>query len=230
MVGLTGVLQVSGAGATASQSTDSESDAAAESDVVADSEPGPRLVPVSSGRRQLQVGQWPLIGDKDARYIFVAMFDYTCSHCRTTYQAIQDAREQGLDVAVVSLPIPLHQSCNDAAKNNDPENAQRCDVAKLAIAVWLAQPDQFEVFHRWLLDRYRSAPEARRKAAELVGERTLREKLASPIPAAFVAKNVFLYKEAGAGALPKLVFPRTTVVGEVSSGTTIANLVRSNLP
>jgi hypothetical protein len=41
--------------------------------------------------------------------------------------------------------------------------------------------------------------------------------------------RIALYKEAGRGTVPKMIFPTTTVVGEISSGTTIANMVREKL-
>ncbi|TWU66256.1 Vitamin K epoxide reductase family protein [Crateriforma conspicua] len=190
----------------------------------------PRLVPVSSGRRQLNIAQWPLYGDLDAKYVVVAMFDYTCTHCRSTCKAIREAVEKdGLDLAVVALPTPLHRSCNDAATSNDPAGAHRCDVAKMAVAVWLADREKFQQFHDFLMSQQRSAGEARAKAIELIGAEQFNQRMASKTPSDYIAKTVFLYKESGAGTLPKLVFPRTTVVGEISSGSTITNLVKQNL-
>ena len=48
-----------------------------------------RLITVTNNRTTLDVRQWPLIGDPDAKYIFVEMFDYTCPHCRATHNAVR---------------------------------------------------------------------------------------------------------------------------------------------
>lgn len=189
-----------------------------------------RLVPVSGGRRQLDVDQWPLWGDRDAKYVIAKMFDYTCSHCRETHHAIEAAREQlGGELAVVVLPVPLHQSCNSASQTTDPSLVGRCTIAKLGVAMWLADPDQFTEFHNWMLQQERTVDETRNHIISLIGADRFNEVYNGKTPSAYVDKNIFLYKEAGAGTLPKLVFPTTTIVGEISSGTTIANLIREKL-
>jgi uncharacterized membrane protein/protein-disulfide isomerase len=189
-----------------------------------------RLVPVSAGRRQLDIDQWPLWGDRDAKYVIAKMFDYTCSHCRETHHAIVDAAKQ-LDggLAVVALPTPLHQSCNSASKTTDPSLAGRCTIAKLGVTMWLAAPDRFSEFHDWMFQQERTVDETRNHIIGLVGTDRFNKIDNSKTPSAYVDKNVFLYKESGAGTLPKLVFPTTTVVGEISSGNTLANLIREKL-
>jgi len=186
-----------------------------------------RLVPILS--HQLRIDQWPVYGSTDSKLVVVKMFDYTCSHCRSTHQAIVSAKRNGLDLAIVALPVPLHQSCNVHAKNNEPSRSKACDIAKHAVAVWLVDRSKFNEYHDWLFQVERNAGEARTKAIQLVGQQALDAQLAKGTPAKYISKHVTLYKQAGAGTLPKLVFPRTTVVGEVSSATTITNLVKSNL-
>lgn len=186
-----------------------------------------RLVPILN--HQLRISQWPVYGSTDSQLVVVKMFDYTCSHCRSTHQAIVSAKRNGLDLAVVALPVPLHRACNDAAKNSDPSRSKTCDIARYAVAVWLTDRTKFNAYHDWLFEVERNAAEARAKAIELVGQPALDAQIAKGTPAKYISKHVTLYKQAGSGTLPKLVFPTTTVVGEVSSGTTITNLVRSNL-
>lgn len=178
---------------------------------------------------QLRMHQWPVYGSLDSKMVVVKMFDYTCSHCRSTHQAIVSAKNSGLDLAVVALPVPLHRSCNSAAKNNDPSRSKSCEIARYAVAVWLADSSKFNAYHNWLFEVERGASEARTKAVELVGQQALDAQIAKGTPSKYISKHVTLYKQAGAGTLPKLVFPKTTVVGEVSSGTTITNLVRANI-
>ncbi|WP_160148091.1 vitamin K epoxide reductase family protein [Rubripirellula obstinata] len=187
----------------------------------------PRLVPVSGGRRQLDARKWPVWGNVDAKYLIVEMFDYTCDHCRNTHNSIKAAAPLlGNDFAVLTLPVPLHQSCNDAAKNNSPEGADACEIARLAISVWLVDASKFTAYHDWLFDQKRSAVEARMYAETIVDRQALAAELAKGTASKYVAKNVLLYKDAGAGTVPKISFPRTTVVGEIGSANSVADLVR----
>ena len=189
-----------------------------------------RLVPVSGGRQHLDAHKWPVWGKVDAKYMVVEMFDYTCSPCRNTHVALCEAKVTlGNDLSVLTLPVPLHRYCNDAATSSAPERADACEIARLAISVWLADPTQFTAYHDWLFAQTRTAAEARLHAESLVGRERLAEQLRKGTASKYIAKNVLLYKEAGSGTVPKIIMPTTTVVGEVTSGNTIAEMVRQQL-
>ena len=194
---------------------------------VANAIENPRLVPVSGGRKTLDARKWPVWGNVDGKYVIAEMFDYTCEHCRNTHRAVRDANEQlGSDFGVVMLPVPLHRACNDAATSNAPERADACEIAAIAVSVWLVDPTKFTEFHDWLFAQARPATEAQAKAETLVGKARLSEELAKGTAAKYIAKNVLLYRDAGAGTVPKIIFPTTTLVGEVASGETIADFAR----
>lgn len=189
-----------------------------------------RLVPVPGGRQQLDAHKWPVWGKVDAKYMVVEMFDYTCSHCRNTHVALCEAKATlGNDLSVLTLPVPLHRDCNDAATSSAPERADAYEIARLAISVWLADPTEFTAYHDWLFAQTRTAAEARVQAESLVGRERLAAQLNRETASKYIAKNVLLYKEAGSGTVPKIIMPSTTVVGEVTSGNTIANMVRQQL-
>ena len=191
------------------------------------SAPTPRLVPVSGGRRQLDARKWPVWGNVEAKYLIVEMFDYTCEHCRNTHQSIKAAAPLlNDDFAVLTLPVPLHRDCNDAATNSSPERADACEIARLAISVWLVDASKFTAYHDWLFEQKRSAVEARMYADTLVDRDALTAEMAKGTASKYVAKNVLLYKDAGAGTVPKITFPTTTVVGEIGSAASVADLVR----
>ena len=215
------------AGNTDASNTESEAsddDKPASADAV-------RLVPVSNGTRQLDVRKWPLWGSPDAKYIFVKMFDYTCPHCQKTHAAIREAEKlSGGEVAVVMLPVPLYQGCNPGSQTTETRYAYRCDIAKLAVAAWLADPAKFTDFHNWMMEAERDLPTSRAEAERRFGADVIGEKLAGGIPEQFVQRHVFLYREAQAGSLPKLVFPRTIVTGEITSGQSLMDVVRSKIP
>lgn len=187
----------------------------------------PRLVPVSGGKRQLDARKWPVWGNVEAKYLIVELFDYTCEHCRNTHNSIKAAAPLlNNDFAVLTLPVPLHRDCNDAATNSSPERADACEIARLAISVWLVDASKFTAYHDWLFEQKRSAGEARMYAETLVDREALAAELAKGTASKYIAKNVILYKDAGAGTVPKISFPTTTVVGEIGSASSVADLVR----
>ena len=59
----------------------------------------------------------------------------------------------------------------------------------------------------------------------LVGTKQLDAELASGIPEQYVARHVEIYTKVGAGTIPKLMFPRTSVVGEYSSVDGLVDLI-----
>jgi len=50
--------------------------------------------------------------------------------------------------------------------------------------------------------------------------------LASDVPDQFIARHVALYKRVGEGSIPKLMFPRTRVVGKFTSVDGLVDLIR----
>ena len=187
-----------------------------------------RLVVVAGNKFSLNTRHWPLLGDPDAKYVFVEMFDYTCPHCRHTHQAIEGAFNRfGDDLAVIALPVPLERSCNDASKGTGHVGA--CDQAKLAVAVWRCDRSKFREFHHWMFDATRTTAQARSKAEALVGKEKLTAELALPYAAQYVSKHVDLYKRVGSGAVPKLMFPGATLTGEVSSSRTLVSTIEREL-
>ncbi|MFO0978908.1 MAG: vitamin K epoxide reductase family protein [Planctomycetaceae bacterium] len=176
--------------------------------------PEPRTVTVAGNRITLNVEQWPILGSPKAKYIFVEMFDYTCPHCRNTHSAIKGAFEQyGDDLAIVALPVPLESSCNRAASGGGHFGA--CELGRIAVAVWRADASKFHEFHNWLFEGARTPASAKAQAEKLVGAEKLRKELDSQIPSQYIKRHVDLYVKVGSGSVPKLMFPNSTVNGEI---------------
>lgn len=221
------LLGVVAADGTTTDTADSASETSTGGDVA---KPAPRLVPVSGGRKQLNVQQWPVWGNASGKYVIVEMFDYTCSHCRNTHRTMKQAYDQlGGELGVLTLPVPLHRSCNDAATNSSPDRADACEIARLAITVWLIDRSKFTVYHNWLFEQNRTAWEARQYAESLVGADALNAELAKGVASKYISKNVMLYKEAGAGTVPKVVFPTTTLTGEIGSASTVIQFAKKGV-
>ena len=75
------------------------------------------------------------------------------------------------------------------------------------------------------------AADAMVKAArvQLVGKEKLAAGLGLPHADDYIAKHVELYKRVGRGSVPKLMFPRSTMTGEVSSTTTLCSTIQREL-
>jgi protein-disulfide isomerase len=190
-----------------------------------------RLINVNGGQFSLDIRQWPLIGKPDAKYVFVEMFDYTCPYCRATHQAVRGAIEHfGDDLAIIALPVPLDASCNRTVAQTAPEHADACEIARISVAVWRVNRAKFAEFHSWLFDpSYRpSAGDAFQRAAQLVGDKAIRDELAKPTAGSYVARHVDLYERVGAGSLPKIIFSNTSVSGSVEAASTLIDMINQN--
>ena len=191
-----------------------------------------RMVPINGGTVQLDVAQWPIAGSTSAKYIFVEMFDYSCPHCRHTHAAIKTAKEQlGGNLAVVVLPIPLNTACNSGIQVTDPKFIESCEISKLAVAVWRVDPAKFTEFHNWMLvdEEAPTYAIAKAQADTLVDVDKLNAEIASGVPAQYLAKTVELYKRAGSGNVPKLIFPTTSIVGEFTSAKSLVEVIKQQI-
>ena len=197
--------------------------AAPQSGEAAAAPPQPRTVHLSRANIKLNPKHWPMVGSPEAKHIFVEMFDYTCKHCRKTQMAILGARTTlKADLGIIVLPVPLNRNCNPYATGNP--NANACELAELSLAVWKAdQADEtgakanFEKYHEWLLtgDNPPSVTEAKAKAESMVGVDALKAEKETAVK--FLKSTADIYNRAGAGAVPKLIFPTTVLTGEMQA-------------
>lgn len=186
------------------------------------------LATVPGGKFSLDTRQWPLIGKPEAKYVFVEMFDYTCAHCRITHKAIDGAFDKyGDDLAVIVLPVPLEKACNPAANGNGHVGA--CELAKIAITVWRIDPAKFRELHDWMCQQSRTTTAARAHAEKLVGADKFKTEYALPHAKAYVQKHVELYQRMGSGTVPKLMFPKAMLSGQVSNKATLINAIEREL-
>jgi len=191
--------------------------------------PKRRTVGINGGTIKLNVDQWPLNGPVDSKHIFVEMFDYNCPNCRKTHKAISGAKKiLGGDVSVMVLPIPLNTACNSAIEKTDVKFIESCDLAKLSIAVWRVDAVKFREFHEAMFSNEQAPTlaEAKAIATSMVDAAKLDAELASGIPGKFVSSMIQLYEKAGKGAVPKLMFPGTSIVGEFTSAESLADVIR----
>jgi len=188
-----------------------------------------RVASIQGGAIKLKVADWPHIGPSDAKYVMVELFDYCCSPCRETFKAIRGASDKlGDDLAIVLLPVPLNSDCNPTVKVTGANYKESCALSKLAVATWRVDSKAFESLHMWMLkeDRPPTYAEAIAKAKTLTNSEKLDAEIASGVPDQFIARHVALYKRVGEGSIPKLMFPRTSVVGKFTSVDGLVEIIR----
>jgi protein-disulfide isomerase len=182
------------------------------------------------GNVQLDTRSWPLVGSPEADFVLVELFDYTCSHCQQTHAAIQDMRRKyGQRLAVMTLPVPLNSNCNAAVQVTHASHREACELAQLAVGVWLTDSQQFEAFHDYLFATKPSLAQAKQKASASVDSQRFEEILAGTLAKQYVERTVALFQKAGAGTIPKLLFPTSTVVGAVDSSAALDKILQERL-
>jgi protein-disulfide isomerase len=117
--------------------------------------PAGRTVAYFDGAIKYGVGTFPIMGNPDAPHVLVKYFDYTCAACKRMHQDLDLLIERFPDqVAVIVLPCPLDHACNPHAEKyagplRDPHQGA-CEIAKVALAVWRENPQEFVKFHNQL--------------------------------------------------------------------------------
>jgi uncharacterized membrane protein len=169
---------------------------------------------------KLDVYAHPVLGDPDAPYVVVELFDYTCKHCRTQSRQMQQARERyGRRLALVLLPAPMSPLCNKHIDAVREEHQNACRYARLALAVWKTAPSKFPAFHEWLMEGSEAAPvaEAMEHARQLLGDGPWKEEMESPAVREEIRHNTEFFARSGGGAIPKLLSGKFVVSGETAT-------------
>ena len=165
----------------------------------------------------------PMVGYKDAPYIVSLLFDYQCPHCQKLHLMLNEAiRRYDGRLAFVLCPAPLNPECNPYIPQIVDEYKNSCELAKIGLAVWLANHDAFHEFDNWMftfesgdLWHPRSIDAARTKAVELVGQEKFDAALADPWIEEYLQTSVDLYGKASAsgnGGVPKLLYGKLWVI------------------
>lgn len=127
------------------------------------------------GRKVYKIEQLPHLGPADAEYVVVKYFDYTCEACKDMHGDLDkiQAKYPG-KLAVILVPTPLNQACNPHMVAGIKNHEGACELAKLALRVWKADPKKFAEFHHSLFEMQGIPTEAAEAmATDLVGEEKL---------------------------------------------------------
>ncbi len=214
-----------------------------------DSGPGPeRRVALLQGRLVLDPRDEPLVGSADAPRVIGLMFDYCCPHCRRTHEYLRQAVEQlgqtfpvvgspaesrsvPSPVAVICLPMPRDADCNPSITQTEKRFEHACELAQLALAVWIAEPSQFAAMDHWLFasedGKPRDPTQAHSFAEQLVGGATLARALADRRIEEKISRNVRLFAKNRLEYIPVLMSPGVdTLVGRPESADALRQWVQ----
>lgn len=167
----------------------------------------------------------PMIGSPDAPYIVTLLFDYDCPHCQKLHLMLDEAiRRFDGKLAFALCPTPLNSHCNPYVARTVGEFRNSCDLARIALAVWLANRKAFTLFDNWMYayesgDSWhpRSPESAREKAFELVGRKKFDAALSDPWIERYMQTCIQIFGQTlqnGEGAVPKLIFGSRWVIPE----------------
>ena len=141
-----------------------------------------RKVAFAGGNKVFDVSVLPRIGREDAPRVMVAYFDYSCASCRVMHGFLQSMsdRHPG-EICLLCLPVPFEHACNSRLTAEDPVHPGACHLARIALAVWRAEPAKFQALH----DSFFAATpadeaEAMARACQFVVRERLLECLADP--------------------------------------------------
>lgn len=182
----------------------------------------------------------PLIGSPDARYVVSLLFDYKCPHCQQLHLMLGEAvRRYGSQLAFALCPAPLNRQCNPYVPRDVDEFKDSCELARVALAVWLADRTVFPVFEDWMYSfdsgdrwRARTLSAATTKALELVGRAKFDIASNDPWIERYLQSSVHLYGETartGTGGVPKLIFGSRWVTPQPRNAADLLSILQTSL-
>jgi hypothetical protein len=141
-------------------------------------------------------------------------------------------------LAFVLCPAPLNTRCNPYIPRDVDEFKDSCELAKIALAVWVARREAFPAFEQWMFSlesgdfwRPRGPEAAKAKAIELVGQAKFDAALADPWIDRYLQTSVRIYGGTvqGGNAVPKLIFGSRWVIPEPYDADDLVLILQNSL-
>jgi uncharacterized membrane protein/protein-disulfide isomerase len=179
----------------------------------------------------------PLVGSPDARYVVTLLFDYNCPHCQELHSMLDEViRRYNGQLAFALCPAPLNPECNPYIAREVDEFKDSCELARIGMAVWVANREAFPDFDRWMFSpepgqlwHPRTVDAARAKAVELVGHAKFDAAQADSGVDRYMQTSLQIYGGTGATAVPELVFGARWVTAEPSDADGLVLILHENL-
>jgi uncharacterized membrane protein len=182
----------------------------------------------------------PMVGSPDAPYVVTLLFDYQCSHCQKIHFMLDEViRRYNGKLAFALCPAPLNTQCNPYILRDVDEFKNSCELAKIGLAVWVADREVFPAFENWMFtyesgDSWypRSLETARAKAVELVGQDKFDTSMGDPWIGTYLQTTTRIYGQTlqnGMGGIPKLIFGSRWVIPQPNSSDELVKILQNSL-
>ena len=167
----------------------------------------------------------PMIGSVDAPFIVTLLFEYQCPHCQKIHFMLDEVvRRYAGKLSFVLCPTPLNTQCNPYIPRDVDAFKNSCELARIGLAVWLADRAAFSDFEKWMFTfesgngwHPRSLETAKAKAIELIGRAKFDTAMSDPWIGKYIQNCVQIYGQTllgGKGGIPKMVFGSHWVIPE----------------
>jgi protein-disulfide isomerase len=182
----------------------------------------------------------PMVGSPDASYIVSLLFDYQCSHCQKIHFMLSEAvSHYSGKLAFALFPAPLNTECNPYVQRNVDAFKNSCELARISLAVWLADREAFPVFEDWMFTfetgSYwlpRSLETTREKAVELVGQTKFDAAFSDPWIGQYLQTSTQIYGKTiqnGMGGIPKMIFGPIWVIPQPEKAEDLIAILQNSL-
>ena len=182
----------------------------------------------------------PVVGSPDAPYVVTLLFDYQCSHCQKLHFMLAEAvRMYSGKLAFALCPAPLNTLCNPYIPRDVDQFRNSCELAKISLAVWLADREVYPAFEDWMFTfesgdswQPRSLEAARSKAVELVGQDKFDTSMGDPWIGMYLQTTTRIYGQTlqnGMGGIPKLIYGSRWVIPQPNSSDELVKILQNSL-
>ncbi|HWE02614.1 MAG TPA: vitamin K epoxide reductase family protein [Tepidisphaeraceae bacterium] len=192
-----------------------------------------RRVSLYSGRVELDMQEWPVLGAAAGDHVIAWLFDHTCAECHHEHRLLRRVLPMfGDDLAIIAVPVPMFPDCNPEAKGRYESQVQACAYARLSWALWLAAPNLYDQWDAFMAESDVPQPFglAMQKAASLadLGQFNIRSR--DGHLDARLAMGVDVYRRCGVEKVPVLLLPRGIGRGHVQTAEKLYSALRGHLP
>jgi len=182
----------------------------------------------------------PMVGSPDAPYVVILLFDYQCSHCQKIHFVLDEViRRYNGNLAFALCPVPLNTQCNPYIPRDVDQFKNSCELAKISLAVWVADREVFPTFESWMFTfesgdhwRPRSLETSRAKAVELIGQAQFDAAISDPWIGHYLKATTQIYGQTiqgGRGGIPKMIFGSQWVIPEVYNANDLFMILQKSL-
>lgn len=191
-------------------------------------------------QHKMDIENAPIIGSPDAAYKVTLLFDYQCSHCQKIHFMLNSVVQQYKGkLAFVLMTSPLENSCNPHISPEKTTFKNSCELSKIGLAVWLANPSVFPEFENWMFTfdtgstwKPKSIEAAKAKATELLGSEMLETALADRWVSQYLHYGVQLFGQTlqnGKGAIPKMIYNESWIIPEPYNADDLMTILNKSL-